>query len=179
MTLDLSQVPQYRSRKVVRAFKIEKITECMRVVGDPIATYLVSGSHKGRQTITADWREKHQPEVGGYLVLYATSGAPVGHMSYCPGDVFERDHTYLALDSWHSTKVVHALPIAGVAWTDPIGADGYRLSLNHPAAPDPIHVTQEWYRKFEPAPGWYYVIYEDGYTSCSPAQQFVSGYDRI
>lgn len=179
MSLDLSQVPQYRSRKVVRAFKIEKIVECIHAVGSPIHNYLVCGAGNRHMTLTADWHEKHKPEIGGYIVLYLTPDDPVGHTSYCPQVEFERDHTYLAIDTWQSTKVVHALPIAGVTWTDPVGVNGYRLMFNHPASPDPVSVTEEWYSKFEPGPGWYYVIYEGGYTSCSPAHKFVSGYDRI
>lgn len=37
-------------------------------------------------------------------------------------------------------------------------------------------VTAEWFAKHEPHVGGYYVVYEDGYTSFSPAAAFESGY---
>lgn len=43
----------------------------------------------------------------------------------------------------------------------------------------PIPVTADWYRKHAPQPGGYYVQYEDGYTSYSPAAAFESGYTLI
>lgn len=40
----------------------------------------------------------------------------------------------------------------------------------------PIPVDAAWYRKHNPQTGGYYVVYEDGYTSYSPAEAFESGY---
>ena len=40
-------------------------------------------------------------------------------------------------------------------------------------------VSGEYLRKHEPQPGGYYVLYEDGYQSFSPAEAFESGYHRI
>ena len=42
-----------------------------------------------------------------------------------------------------------------------------------------IEVTREWYKKHEPHSGGYYVVYEDGYASFSPADVFESGYTEI
>lgn len=33
--------------------------------------------------------------------------------------------------------------------------------------------------KYNPQPGWYYVVYEDGYTAFSPAEAFENGYTAI
>jgi hypothetical protein len=37
----------------------------------------------------------------------------------------------------------------------------------------------EWYQKHKPEVGGYYVVYDDGYTSFSPAKAFEDGYTRI
>lgn len=36
-----------------------------------------------------------------------------------------------------------------------------------------------WHAKHKPQAGGYYVVYDDGYTSYSPAAAFESGYTRI
>lgn len=43
----------------------------------------------------------------------------------------------------------------------------------------PIAVDANWYRKHDPQKGGYYVVYEDGYVSFSPAEAFEGGYTRI
>lgn len=43
----------------------------------------------------------------------------------------------------------------------------------------PIEVDAAWFRKHQPSPGGYYVVYEDGYASYSPAAAFESGYFRM
>lgn len=43
----------------------------------------------------------------------------------------------------------------------------------------PIAVDADWYHKHSPQPGGYYVLYEDGYTSYSPAAAFESGYSPV
>lgn len=42
-----------------------------------------------------------------------------------------------------------------------------------------VQVTQAWMAKHQPMKGGYYVLYEDGYASFSPAAAFESGYTRI
>lgn len=43
----------------------------------------------------------------------------------------------------------------------------------------PFKVDNVYYRKHEPKVGGYYVVYEDGYKSFSPADAFESGYTLI
>ena len=43
----------------------------------------------------------------------------------------------------------------------------------------PREVVREWYEKHQPRPGGYFVVYEDGYESYSPAAAFEAGYTRI
>ena len=43
----------------------------------------------------------------------------------------------------------------------------------------PFHVTADYVHKHNPEAGGYYVLYQDGYTSYSPAKAFEEGYARI
>lgn len=58
----------------------------------------------------------------------------------------------------------------------------------HPHAPqlliystetDPIAVSRVWAAKHDPHVGGYFVRYDDGYESFSPAAAFESGYTRV
>ena len=40
-------------------------------------------------------------------------------------------------------------------------------------------VGSEYVKKHEPYSGGYYVVYDDGYTSFSPAEAFENGYTRL
>jgi hypothetical protein len=40
-------------------------------------------------------------------------------------------------------------------------------------------VPKEYVDKHHPVPGGYYVVYQDGYKSFSPAEAFEAGYTRI
>lgn len=44
---------------------------------------------------------------------------------------------------------------------------------------DPFFVADEYFHKHKPKPGGYYVVYQDGYESFSPAAAFESGYTEI
>lgn len=44
---------------------------------------------------------------------------------------------------------------------------------------EPIEVGVEYLAKHNPKPGGYYVVYEDGYNSFSPAKAFEEGYTPI
>lgn len=43
----------------------------------------------------------------------------------------------------------------------------------------PIPVDANWYRKHDPSPGGYYVVYSDGYKSFSPAKAFEDSYTKV
>lgn len=43
----------------------------------------------------------------------------------------------------------------------------------------PIRKSRDWMQKHSPSAGGYYVVYEDGYTSYSPAKAFEEGYRLI
>ncbi len=44
---------------------------------------------------------------------------------------------------------------------------------------DSLFVSRDWYNKHHPEAGGYYVVYEDGYASYSPAKAFEEGYTII
>jgi hypothetical protein len=49
----------------------------------------------------------------------------------------------------------------------------------HEAAYEKFHVPALYVAKHNPQEGGYYVVYEDGYKSFSPAAAFESGYHRV
>ena len=77
-------------------------------------------------------------------------------------------------------KEVHALKIREVLDTTKAGneSDGSRL-LSFDAPYGPVRVDVAFVRKHEPTVGTYYVVYQDGYASISPAEAFESGYSRV
>ncbi len=77
----------------------------------------------------------------------------------------------VAMPQYQSHKKVWALKIAGIS------IDGFLSFENEMYAP--IQMEREWLDKHNPEVGGYYVVYEDGYKSFSPAQAFESGYTRI
>jgi hypothetical protein len=75
-------------------------------------------------------------------------------------------------------KEVRALKISTVYPVDPDGGvdlgfsdEGYTHILRH--------VSAEYVRKHNPQPEGYFVVYDDGYESWSPARAFEEGYTRI
>lgn len=69
-----------------------------------------------------------------------------------------------------------------------IGHDGESPFLNLEGEPQQVGetlqfpsfgVTQAWLERFKPEVGGYYVVYEDGYASFSPAAAFEGGYTRV
>ena len=83
-------------------------------------------------------------------------------------------------------KEVHALKIAilQAATGDHASGqneetDGGFLMYAEQPGYAPIKLDANWVRKHEPEAGGYYVVYEDGYASFSPAKAFEAGYTLI
>jgi hypothetical protein len=74
------------------------------------------------------------------------------------------------LPRYQCHKKVWALKIAAINGTTITPADDGYASFEAPP---------EYIVKHEPKAGGYYVVYEDGYKSFSPAEAFESGYTRI
>ena len=74
-----------------------------------------------------------------------------------------------------SHKIVRALKIFLVQLTKEGGAHlqfDRRQDIDYP----PTYVSPEFITKHRPLAGGYFVVYEDGYQSFSPAQAFEDGY---
>lgn len=72
---------------------------------------------------------------------------------------------------WKCHKVVRAMKISGV--------DRSLLRLYLDGGRQTIGVTQTWWEKNNPAAPGYYVVYNDGYASWSPAGAFEDGYTLL
>jgi hypothetical protein len=85
------------------------------------------------------------------------------------------------MPKYRSHKTVWALKIASVV--DPTNpgdeTDGSRVLTFEDSEYAPMRVALAFVRKHDPKAGGYYVVYEDGYASWSPAEAFESGYTRI
>jgi hypothetical protein len=68
-------------------------------------------------------------------------------------------------------KKVWALKIIGISLEGELAFDGGLFA--------PISMEKDWLDKHNPEVGGYYVVYEDGYKSFSPAKAFESGYTLI
>lgn len=75
-------------------------------------------------------------------------------------------------------KEVSALKIKKVVLVDT--GDFYHFEL-HPLDNHfpPVIVASAWHDKHKPHAGGYYVVYEDGYHSFSPAKAFEEGYSLL
>jgi hypothetical protein len=79
----------------------------------------------------------------------------------------------VALPAFECHKVVRAAKIVSIAY---VGEKQYRLSLSGGLHVD---VTQNWVLNKGAVTDGYYVQYEDGYASFSPAVAFETGYTPI
>lgn len=83
MSTTMQSMPQYQSHKTVRAMKIAAIE------------WTAGGARLRSQdgteiAVDASYMTKHQPKVGGYLVMYDD-----GYMSWSPSEAFEAGYTKL------------------------------------------------------------------------------------
>jgi hypothetical protein len=86
-----------------------------------------------------------------------------------------------AMPQYQCHKTVWALKILRVD-PDPtrqVVSEAARLLTFVEPGYAPIRVEEAYVRKHNPQAGGYYVLYEDGYVSFSPAQVFEAGYTRI
>lgn len=85
---------------------------------------------------------------------------------------------YRELPKYRCHKIVHALKIKDI--TNPNNAtDGSRLIYFEEEGYAPIAFERRFIDNHNPQIGGYYVVYEDGYKSYSPAKAFVEGYTKI
>lgn len=87
-------------------------------------------------------------------------------------------NTSIELPRFKSHKEVRAAKIKGYerVWDDRGVCTGWMI---HFVGGGHANVGGQWMAEKRPEPGGYFVVYEDGYTSFSPAQAFENGYTRI
>lgn len=78
------------------------------------------------------------------------------------------------LPQYRSHKIVRAAKITGFRLAGAALADMLLGEIGGIASQSP-----EWFMKHKPESGGYYVLYEDGYASYSPAKAFESGYTPV
>lgn len=78
-------LPQYRCHKVVQAAKIVKV-EHLPEAG---ALLFFEGITES-QLVSRDFLTKHQPQVGGYFVVYKD-----GYTSFSPSQAFEEGYSLI------------------------------------------------------------------------------------
>ena len=82
-------LPRYQSHKTVWALKIAQC-EVSEVDGTALITPVEDGY--APFTVPAEYVSKHQPQEGGYYVVYAD-----GYKSWSPADAFEGGYTRFGL----------------------------------------------------------------------------------
>lgn len=84
----------------------------------------------------------------------------------------------LELPKYTCFKEVWALKIKKLDTTDQTAP--FELMMTpHERGYAPIILSEAYVRKHKPQVGGYYVVYEDGYESYSPAKAFEGGYNKI
>lgn len=84
-----------------------------------------------------------------------------------------------SMPQYQCHKKVHAAKIKAILNSPPdVVVDGGSWDLEMVDGGF-VRVTHEWRKKHDPQDGGYYVVYDDGYASFSPAAAFESGYTRI
>lgn len=81
------------------------------------------------------------------------------------------------MPKYRSHKEVHALKILKVQ--DDLDPNEGRTIVPADEGYGPFPVDAGYVRKHNPQAGGYYVVYQDGYKSWSPAEAFEGGYTRI
>lgn len=84
-------MPLYKSHKQVTAFKILGIAPPDEAGDKKHAVDLEDGPKDFR--VSKEWYEKHEPENGGYLVIYED-----GYQSFSPAEAFEQGYTRLDIE---------------------------------------------------------------------------------
>lgn len=82
------------------------------------------------------------------------------------------------MPKYRSHKIVHALKIKEVTYVKDIDS-GIAVIMPEDEGYASFQVDAEYTRKHKPKPGGYYVVYEDGYKSWSPAKAFEEGYTKV
>jgi hypothetical protein len=91
------------------------------------------------------------------------------------------DGVSMEMPRYKSHKIVHALKIKGFKWLESDDSEAQDITFIIPedSRYKPFAITQEYWWKNSPVVGGYYVVYENGHQSFSPADAFESGYTLV
>ena len=81
------KLPKYQSHKIVGAAVITGITS-----SDSLPGYQLQLGELGTIDRSTRWMNKHEPQIGGYLVEYE----PDGYLSYSPAGAFEAGYRLIS-----------------------------------------------------------------------------------
>jgi len=76
-------------------------------------------------------------------------------------------------------KKVRAAKILEIIGPHHNGGEVAQYGLKVDCSCGPLIVDQYWIDRFKPVVGGYFVAYEDGYVSFSPAEAFEGGYTKL
>jgi hypothetical protein len=82
----------------------------------------------------------------------------------------------IGMPRYRCHKTVCALKIAKI---ERGASDGSVMIIPEECGYDPFGVTGEYMDKHQVEVGGYYIVYDDGYKSWSPAKAFEEGYEKI
>ena len=129
----MREPPKYKCYKEVHALKIAGISLPQNTNGDAELGF----EEKGYAPILMkkEWLDKHNPEIGGYLVFYKD-----GYQSYSPRKVFEEGYMncgeICGINEKEIKKIMGGYSIItnGQFWMDEQGAIGFARELltKHP-----------------------------------------------
>lgn len=80
------EMPRYRCHKEVWALEIAGISLPQNEAGD--AELAFADRRYAPKLMSREWLDKHNPEVGGYYVVYKD-----GYQSFSPAQAFEEGYT--------------------------------------------------------------------------------------
>lgn len=88
----MSELPHYKCHKVVQAAKITRTQRSNDVAGcwDVFLDYGNDNVEDGSVRVSQQWLDKHNPQPGGYLVVYEDG---YGYQLYSPAEVFEAGYS--------------------------------------------------------------------------------------
>jgi len=102
-------------------------------------------------------------------------------MSEEGSNILSEGEASIQMPQYQSHKKVWALKIKEIVdHNDPESeTDGSRMITPEEAGYAPFRIDHEYRIRHKPEAGGYYVVYEDGYKSYSPAKPFEEGYTKI
>lgn len=155
-TTALTLIPQYRSHKIVRAFKIKKIEadadRALKERRETDANYWVVPEDQSLPQVKVGpgYVQRHMPKFGGYFVIYDDN-----YFSFSPAEPFEKGYDLLPLGEEQiteaskpvpakigDTEVTHGIKVRSKA----SGKDSPVMTVIH-GSPDKTAWSVEWHHE--------------------------------